>query len=195
MASLAGVFGCMSAVLERQPLESVLLQQPAPASFEQCYRAHRDEVYRWCLRYGGGRRAWAEDLAHDVFLRLMRQLPRLTRAHELQPWLYRVTANLALNRLRDEQSLLGRLGRLWRPGDEDPAPSPEAGLSLRQQAERSLRALPPRERIPLCMKVLDGKSQKEIADALDMSEGYVSKLLARAWERLRADGWEVDHAP
>ena len=44
------------------------------------------------------------------------------------------------------------------------------------------------------MKLLDGKSGKEIADTLVMSEGYVSKLLARAWQRLRKAGWEVDDA-
>jgi DNA-directed RNA polymerase specialized sigma24 family protein len=42
------------------------------------------------------------------------------------------------------------------------------------------------------MKVLDGASQREIARALDVSEGYVSKLIARSVERLAAAGWEVD---
>jgi RNA polymerase sigma-70 factor (ECF subfamily) len=45
------------------------------------------------------------------------------------------------------------------------------------------------------MHVLDGLSQREIARTLDLSEGYVSKLLARAWSKLRAAGWEVDEGP
>lgn len=161
-------------------------------SFEGCYRAHRADVYRWALRYGAGRRAWAEDVTHDVFVRLWRHLDHLSRHEELRPWLYRVTANLALNRLRNEQSWLGRLSQAFAGEDEPSVESPLAQQSLRSEVLSMLDALPGRERLVLCMKVLDGKSQKEIAEALDMSEGYVSKLTARAWERVRERGWEVD---
>jgi DNA-binding transcriptional regulator LsrR (DeoR family) len=44
------------------------------------------------------------------------------------------------------------------------------------------------------MELLDGKKQREIATALKMSEGYVSKLLKRARSRVRISGWEVDRA-
>jgi len=42
------------------------------------------------------------------------------------------------------------------------------------------------------MKLLDGKSQREIAETLSVTEGYVSKIFARGWERIRAAGWEGD---
>jgi DNA-directed RNA polymerase specialized sigma subunit len=44
------------------------------------------------------------------------------------------------------------------------------------------------------MRYLDGMSQTNIAKALGLSEGYVSKLLARALQSLRALDWEVDSA-
>jgi RNA polymerase sigma-70 factor (ECF subfamily) len=69
-------------------------------------------------------------------------------------------------------------------------------LLVRHQAASAavevMRALPARERVVLYMKLLDGSSQKDIAATLSMSEGYVSKLLARAWARIRAAGWEGD---
>ena len=163
----------------------------AALAFDRHYRAHRADVYRWCLRYGAGRGAWAEDLTHDVFLRLHAHLPTLEEHEALAPWLYRTTANLALNRLRDEQSVLGRIAKLW-SSDRDPAPDPEARLSRRQQVLKTLGRLPARERLVLCMKVLDGKSQQEIAQALNLSEGYVSKLSTRAWEFVERSG-EVSH--
>ena len=172
-----------------------MTSRPAQAqlAFDRHYRAHRADVYRWGLRYGGGRSAWAEDLTHDVFLRLHAHLPTLDEHEALAPWLYRATANLALNRLRDEQSVLGRLSKIW-SGERDAAPNPEARLSRRQVILQTLGRLPARERLVLCMKVLDGKSQQEIAEALNLSEGYVSKLSARAWEIVERSGWEVDHA-
>ena len=77
------------------------------------------------------------------------------------------------------------------------------GLERRVRAEqddaaaamRLLNTLPPKERMVLSMQVLDGHSQREIAWMLGFSEGYVSKLLARAWKSIRAAGWEVDDAP
>ena len=42
------------------------------------------------------------------------------------------------------------------------------------------------------MKLLDGASQRDIARTLEVSEGYVSKLIQRSMQRLAAAGWEVD---
>ena len=39
-------------------------------SFEEAWEAHRGRVFHWALRYGAGDRAWAEDVTHDVFLKL-----------------------------------------------------------------------------------------------------------------------------
>ena len=47
------------------------------------------------------------------------------------------------------------------------------------------------ERVVLALKILDGLSQREIAALLSLSEGYVSKLTARATARLGAQGWKV----
>ena len=171
-----------------------MTQLPSAAgrlSFDACYRAHRNDVYRWAMRYSGGQSAWAEDLTLDVFMRLLSHLPHLKAQHELSPWLYRATANLALNRHRDEKSLVGRLAR-WVSGQKQTVPSPSLALARRETVLATLRELPPGERVVLSMKVLDGKSQKEIAEALSMSEGWVSKLTARALETVRKSGWEMD---
>ncbi len=165
----------------------------APA-FDDVYRAERDRVYSWALRYSGGRGAWAEDVTHDVFLQLHRNSRQL-ELQDLGAWLYRVTANLSLSRLRREASWVGRLGRLLTFG----APMrPDEALERRDDAAAAMRllnTLPPKERMVLSMQVLDGHSQREIAQLLGFSEGYVSKLLTRAWTSIRAAGWEVDDAP
>ena len=167
-------------------------------AFEATYEASRGDVYRWSLRFSGGRSGWAEDITHDVFLRLFEHLPRLDDTQDLGGWLYRVTANLALSRLRRDRSLAARVGRFFTEESEDQAEDgPDAGLALKEDAKAALaalRALPPRESVVLTMKVIDGKSQREIADALGMSEGYVSKLVTRGWQLIREAGWEVADA-
>ena len=173
------------------PIPVAELEAPA---FDDVYRSERDRVYSWALRYSGGRGAWAEDVTHDVFLQLHRNLRQLD-LQDLGAWLYRVTANLALSRLKREASWVGRLGRLLT--FSEPL-RPDEALERQDDAAAALRllnTLPPKERMVLSMQVLDGHSQREIAHMLGFSEGYVSKLLTRAWAKIRAAGWEVDDAP
>ncbi len=183
----------MAAVLSIPAAGSARTHEQA---FATAYELWRGSVYRWALRFASGRTGWAEDITHDVFVRLLEHLPRLETSRDLGGWLYRVTANLALTRLRDDRSVGSRLLRFFT--EEEPVEeSPELSLCLKEDATdalAALRALPPKESVVLTMKVVDGKSQREIAELLSMSEGYVSKLLARAWARLRDGGWEAADA-
>ena len=178
---------------------SEVTQSPADArtcpDVEHLYALHRDRVFHWALRYGAGDVAWAEDLMHDVFVTLVEQL-EAAAPKDPGAWLYRVTANLAVTRLRREKSLLGRLARLVRSGNDGRPPDEELiQRAAANEVLKTLAALPGRERVALCMKVLDGRSQREIARALSLSEGYVSKLVARAWQKVQAAGWEGADEP
>lgn len=161
-------------------------------NFESLYLRHRLQVFRWCLRYGGGSSLWAEDLTHDVFLMLFKHLPKLEDHSDLGGWLYRVTAHLALKRLSRDRSLLERFVRLVQP---PPDVTPADQLVERSQETASalaaIEALPPKERVVLTMVLVDGASQIEVARALGMSKGNVSKLLARGRAKLSAGGWDA----
>jgi RNA polymerase sigma-70 factor (ECF subfamily) len=163
------------------------------ATFTACYAEHHRRIYQVCLRYSSGDHGFAEDVTHDTFIKLLEHLPQLQDHDDLGAWLYRVATNLALSRLR-RRRVLGAWMRRQEPVPlADADPTPELAAEQREAAQRALRtlaALPPRERIVICMKLLDGKSQVEIAETLSLSEGYVSKLLARAWTRIREAGWD-----
>lgn len=163
-------------------------------AIEALYEAHRVQVYGWAMRYAGGSRAFAEDLTQDVFLGLMATLEKQTQIEDPAGWLYRATANLAISRLRREGSFGARLARLFGSAEPAAAPPSDQLVESRDDARRAmavLGTLPDRQRVALSMKILDGKSQREIADALELSERYVSKLIDRAWAAVRAAGWEV----
>jgi DNA-directed RNA polymerase specialized sigma24 family protein len=121
-------------------LEPISATHPIPlaptrvASFDALYRDYRDEVFRWALRFSAGRQAWAEDVTHDVFLKLRARLDSLD-THELGAWPYRVTANQALARLRHESSWVTRFARRLIPGAS--SPRPDEALELRDDASAS----------------------------------------------------------
>lgn len=152
---------------------------------------HRNDVFRWALRYGAGDRAWAEDLTHDVFLRLHGHLASLEARRDLAAWLYTVTARLAMTRRRNERGWVDRLARFFKPQGQPAVDDQAAARLAMRSALAQLAALPDKERVVLCMELLDGKKQRDIAVALSLSEGHVSKLLKRARERIRIAGWEV----
>src|SRR5256884_4780855 len=75
-----------------------------------------------------GSAADGEDAAQEGFVKAYRALDRFRAGAELRPWLLRIVANEARNRLRSagrRQRLELRLTEGFRPGDA--APSPEAG--------------------------------------------------------------------
>jgi len=152
---------------------------------------HRLEVFHWAMRYGGGDRAWAEDLTHDVFLKLHGHLASLEARADLGGWLYTVTARLAMTRRRNERGWGERLTAFFKPQQPQPLDEQVASRFAALDALKLLAALPDKERVVLCMELLDGLKQREICMRLQLSEGYVSKLLKRARERIRIAGWEV----
>lgn len=152
------------------------------------YEAHSDMVYHLCLRLGGSNITWAEDATHDVFVKLLEQISALTDRDDLGSWLYKVTVNTCMTRLKREVSIWHRVRRAFSASSESvDHQTPERRARIRQDLDAALREierLPPKERVVFCMKHLDKLPQQEIAATLNLSEGYVSKLLSRAQQRL-----------
>lgn len=161
-------------------------------SVERCYRENRNTVFRWCLRYAGGRVDQAEDATQEVFVKLIENIESIDGPEHVRPWLYRVTANTCVSRMRRDRVALRKLRSVFLQDKEPTAPSVDELFEGKQEAEEAmqqLRNLSARQRVVVCMKVLDGKSQKQIAESLGVSEGYVSKLMASAWKKLQRAGW------
>ncbi|MGQ0504400.1 MAG: RNA polymerase sigma factor, partial [Myxococcaceae bacterium] len=143
-----------------------------------------------------GRRAWAEDITHDVFIRAWEHRAWL-REEDVGGWLFRVTQNAAFSALRRESTFAGKVQHALDTfrSPSEPA-TPEEALQQRQAvdgATATLNRLPGQERVVMAMKTLDGLSQREIAQILSLSEGYVSKLLSRAQARLTSWGWKANY--
>src|SRR4030066_510587 len=69
------------------------------------YDRHRGLVFRTALAITGDAEA-AADLLHDVFLRLFRFAAHIDSHRPLEPWLYRMTTNLAYTWVKRRQRWL-----------------------------------------------------------------------------------------
>jgi RNA polymerase sigma-70 factor (ECF subfamily) len=185
--------------LQAPPVFEVRAPAEAAATVERLYRKHQGFVFRLALRYGRGRKAWADDVTQDVFVDLLTALPGLRDVDAIEGWLYRVTTHRCLKRVRRERFLsLAPVRWLLGMSDEEPVHAEVAAVARHdlQRAFAALHTLPPKERVAFSMFHLDGKSQDEIGEVLGHKKSYVCKLIQRATEQLRKLGWEVpDAAP
>ncbi|QBY02528.1 RNA polymerase sigma factor [Rhodophyticola sp. CCM32] len=128
-----------------------------------------------------GDRAEAEDVAQEAMLRLWRAAADWRSDGAARPgtWLYRVTANLIVDRLRRSGRAVG-LDTVAEPADD--AESAEAGL-MRQgrmaALDAALARLPERQRQAVVLRHIEGVSNPEIAAVLDISVEAVESLTAR----------------
>ena len=70
--------------------------------FRQILETYRDKVYNQAYRMLGNREE-AEEATQDIFLRIHRSLGDFRGESKLSSWIYRITANACISRLRKKQ--------------------------------------------------------------------------------------------
>lgn len=136
-----------------------------------------------------GERSEAEDAVQDAMLRLWRAAPEgRAGAPWLRAWLFRVVGNLCIDRHRRAR----RRPALPLEGAAEPEGRAAAGEELALQAERmraldaALAALPDRQRQAVVLRHIEGMTNPEIADILQIGVAAVESLTARGKRALAA---------
>lgn len=135
-----------------------------------------------------GNRSEAEDVAQEVMLRLWRAAADWQPDGPARPatWAYRVTANLAIDRLRARKRL-APLEAAPEPADETPSPAEAMDRATRTEAlDAALQALPERQRQAVVLRHIEGLTNPQIAEILDISVEAVESLTARGKRALAA---------
>ncbi len=179
--------------MEGRPLEDAELVDLArdgdvPA-YEELVSRYQGIAFRvaWLVARQAGE---AEDAVQEAFVKAYYALPRFRPGAPFRPWLLRIVANEARNRVRSSRR---REGLVLRAAAADPggaAPSPEAAALEREDAEaltRALGRLRESDRLVIAYRYLLELSETEMADALGVRPGTVKSRLSRALGRLRAE--------
>ena len=154
---------------------------------ERAFTAHKDAVYRFAWRMAPGA---ADDIAQEVFLRLLRGQARFDEARgSLRSFLLGIARNLALQHLKsnarweliDEEQFVASPSSVVRLKADTTGDSFEIG----ELVGRAVRALPPLQRDVFILAEYEELSLEEIARAVDTNVGAVKSRLHRARENLR----------
>jgi RNA polymerase sigma-70 factor (ECF subfamily) len=158
-------------------------------ALEAAYRRFGLQVYRRCLRLLRNE-AEAEDAAHEVFIRAREALP--DSEEEAMAWLYRVSTNYCLNRLRN-RGMRERSG--WkdavREAAERAAASPERATLERELALLLLEGHDEETQALALYYYVDGMSQGEIGKVVGLSRATINRKLRAFAERAQARIAEV----
>jgi len=156
---------------------------------------HGSQVYAVALRIVGDPDE-AEEVVQEAFISACGKMGSFEGRSKLSTWLYRITTNAALMRLRkrredtvslDEPQVMDEGDLLPRQlGDWSVEPGQQALSSeLRQVMERAVQELPPSLRVAFVLRDVQGLSTQEAAEALDITETALKVRLHRARLQLR----------
>ena len=164
--------------------------QSGIAEFDRIYAEHHVRILRYLTRMVGAQDA--EDLAQEVFIRAAKAYEDFRHEAKIETWLYRIATHVAVDRLRGtasrRETLLGQeLDEVAADGRETVSSLEEK--TLRRAANECIRnviyGLPENYRTPLILSELEGFTNREIAEILDVSLDTVKIRLHRAKEQLK----------
>jgi RNA polymerase sigma-70 factor (ECF subfamily) len=141
------------------------------------------------------RRADAEDLTQETFLRVYRAAPRYVAEGRFALWLFRIAGNLVRAELRRRKVRGWLLGASLQDDVEAlealPAPrgfsadAPLQDAETRAALAAALARLPDRQRLAVLLHYYEGLKLREVAGALGTSEHAAESLVARGAAGLR----------
>ena len=137
------------------------------------FARHRVALYRWLLRLVRDE-APAEDLLSDVFLDVWRQAASFRGRASVSTWLLAIARHMAASARRRRND--AELDEATVSTVPDPADDAEVTLQKKNRAEalrQSLHRLSPDHREVIDLAYYHGKSVKEIAEIVSISEATV----------------------
>ncbi|MFZ2488046.1 MAG: sigma-70 family RNA polymerase sigma factor [Anaerolineae bacterium] len=184
--------------LNDYPDESALIEALLAGDKRACawlVKAHSNQMYGVALRITGDP-SDAEEVVQDAFISACNKVIHFEGRSKLSTWLYRITTNAALMRLRrrredtvslDEPQATDEGETLPRElGDWTVDPSRMAlSQELLQVMEAAVESLPASLRAAFVLRDLQGLNTQEAAEALDITESALKVRLHRARLLLR----------
>jgi len=175
----------------------------------ECIQQYAPGVYRLAVRLLGDA-SEAEDVMQETFLNAFKAVEVFEWRSGMKTWLYRITHNLVMMRLRRKQPIAISIDGPELAEDEAVQPKelldecclPERDLEIeetRGELNKAIQALPEKLRAVFVMRELEGLSTEATAEVLGISLENVKTRLhrARLWlrERLAVYFAELAHTP
>jgi RNA polymerase sigma-70 factor (ECF subfamily) len=137
------------------------------SSQEKLYRAFSKDLFKVCRLYGTDSED-AEDMLHDAFMHIFKNIGSYNFTGSFEGWLRRVTVNSCLQAIRKRKSFtqLSEATYADTPEEEETETRLPFGVILEE-----INRLPQKAGLVLKLYALEGWSHAEIAEELEISVG------------------------
>ncbi|KAA0207017.1 RNA polymerase sigma factor [Candidatus Uhrbacteria bacterium] len=159
----------------------------AKQSFEAFYRANVKRIYAFVYFRVGCRKAVAEDLVQDIFLKAYEAYDRFDPSRGQSAWIYTIARNHVINAMAKERPQVDLEDVI------DSRTVSEDGrelLKLRDDERRLLDAidgLPEEDAKLVRMKYLEGWRFEDLTDVFGKASGALRVQASRALKRIRME--------
>jgi RNA polymerase sigma-70 factor (ECF subfamily) len=152
----------------------------------QIYETYFPPIYNF-IRLRVSDATTAEDLASDVFVKLVKSLRgRTAPNHSLRGWLFRVARNLISDHYGHKSQLTEEALEEWIPSPDDPDPEVRFFRALDiERVRRALRMLADDQQEVLLLRFSQMLSLQETAAIMGRNVGAIKSLQFRAVNTLR----------
>jgi RNA polymerase sigma-70 factor (ECF subfamily) len=173
----------MDSRLTSDELLAIRCQLGEPAAFDDLIARWHGPLWAFVRRFAGNDDD-AREIVQDVWLRVIRGIPRLRDGAKLRAWLFGIARRTLMDRLRDQYAR-ARVMDADVDVDEIPTEPSVADIDDLDVLERSLEQIPLLEREAVTLFYLQELSLNEVAEALKVPVGTVKSRLFRGRRLLR----------
>ena len=151
----------------------------SPIFQNELYQLHYRRIYNTCLRIIGNSMD-AEEVMHDVFLKLFDNMDHLQDEETFYSWSRSIAIRTSIDRIRKKKPVFEPVDNLS-VADEEPDEEPELSV---ESVKRELNNLPDGYRIVVSMRLFEECEFEEIAQALQIKESTARSQYIRGRDKL-----------
>lgn len=162
-------------------------------TFEEIYNAYRLLVYNLALTYLFSIED-AEEVTQDVFVKVHQSLGKFKGDASIKTWIYRITVNQCLDFIKRKNSkkrffVFGKKSNSEYEYNNLPTfEHPGVLMENKEKAKllfAAINTLPENQKTAFILSKVDGLSNPEISEVMELSIGAVESLLVRAKKALQ----------
>ncbi|MBE7648200.1 sigma-70 family RNA polymerase sigma factor [Tenacibaculum finnmarkense genomovar finnmarkense] len=174
--------------LSDEELVSKIVEKNDSHLFAVLYDRYAGLVYNKCYGFSKNKEE-AQDLTHDVFIRLFVKLRTFKGRSKFSTWLYSFTYNFCVNYVqrnkeKKKEKVTVVTDQIKEDSNEDEIDDAELFELKADKLAKVLEMIPAPEKMILLMKYQDDMSIKEISEALSLGDSAVKMRLKRAKEKV-----------
>lgn len=161
-------------------------EESVESQVQSMYHLYARDVYQFLLYFTGDRND-AEDLTQEVFMRLLKSLPRFEQRAHVKTWLLSIAKHVAVDHYRKRKWYTFFAEPFWKriPSSEQTPDSIIVAQADWAICEEALQKLKPQYRMVVILRCLKELSIRETADVLGWSEAKVKVDYHRALKMLQ----------